>query len=372
MVDPRFIIKYKMDEYVNNDKTLRFYATDQNLDSSVALKLYFNTNVKQCEFQNMEANPDFKESLDDCNSYKILNNRLYNQPSQNNDPIDTTANTPIYNDILIPQCISPKMDNKGKTHYINIFTLPDGENLKEKCIHGLNVTKNNSCISHVKSITTGLLHAMALFNSQNRFFKHSNLFPQNVYLYMKNEDKKVFLDNIFYDSMKYDDIEAKSFKSDFNMLGDLLIMILTGNEDVKLREPFLNTFDLFLQIREFIEDRNLEINLKTNNLGVPEGFMKDNLKCQTITELDHKLLNSIFNFIYRLKCSGTKSEDQFMEISQALDHQFINGGSNDDNSGNDNNGDNDANNKGNDENEATNKGNHSSKLEGWDAVPADY
>ena len=149
-------------------------------------------------------------------------------------------------------------------------------------------------------------------------------------------------------------------------------MILTGNEDVKLREPFLNTFDLFLQIREFIEDRNLEINLKTNNLGVPEGFMKDNLKCQTITELDHKLLNSIFNFIYRLKCSGTKSEDQFMEISQALDHQFINGGSNDDNSGNDNNGANDANNKGNDENEATNKGNHGSKLEGWDAVPADY
>ena len=188
---------------------------------------------------------------------------------------------------------------------------------------------------------------------------------------MKNEDRKVFIDNMFYDSMKYDDIESKTFKSDFNLLGDLLIMLLTGNEEIKLREPFLNTYDLFLQIREFIEDRHLDIALKTYNLGVPEGFMKDNNKCQTVTELDNHLQKSIFNLIYRLKCSATKAEDQFMEISQALNHEFIKSGIaiNDVNGNNAANGNQGANGK-----DSTNadKNDSQPKVEGWDAVPADY
>ena len=350
MIDPRFIIKYKMDEYVNDDRTLRFYATDQNIDSSVAIKLYFKNDPKTCEFQNMQRDPDFKEALDDCNNYKILNNRLYNLPADNTNLIDVNTSNPIYNDIIIPKCITPTIDNKGKTHFANIFTLPEGENLKEKCIHELHITKNNSCVSYLRLISTGLLHGMMLFNSSNRFFKHSNLYTQNVYLYMKNEVSKVFLDNMIYDSLKYDDIESKSFKTDFNMMADLLITILTGSEEVKLREPLLNSFDLFLQLKEFIENRHIEINLKTNTLGVPEGFNKDSNKCQTVTEMDYKLQKSFFNFIYRLKCVGTKKEDQFNDINQALNHDFIKSG---------------------DDSEGEN-GKGKSKLEAWDAVPADY
>jgi hypothetical protein len=353
MVDPRYVIKYKMDEFVNNDRTLRFYATDQNLDESIALKLYFKNHPKTCEFENMQIDEDFKESIDDCNQYHILNNRLYNLPADNIEPIDVANAKPLYNDIFIPRCITPKVLGKGRTHFINIFTLPEGENLKEKCIHELGVTKINSCVSDLRIIATGLLHAMALYNSQNRFFKHANLYPQNIYLYMKNENRKVFLDNMIYDNQKYDDIESKSFKTDFNMLADLFIMLLTGSEEVKLREPLLSSYDLFLQLKEFVESRHIEVNLKTNNLGVPEGFMKNGNKCQTVTEMDYKLQKSVFNFIYRLKCAGTRKEEQFMEISQALEHEFIRAGAGSDEGGNGENG-------------------GKPKMETWNAIPADY
>ena len=323
MLDPRFVVKYKMDEFVNNDKTLRFYATDQNFDESVALKLYFKSDPKTCEFVNMQVDPDFNGALDDCNQYKILNNRLYGKPADNTEPIDIPNSKAIYDDVLLPQCVTPKNAGAGKTHYINIFSLPGGENLKDKCIHELGVTRNNSCISFLRTIAKGLLHAMDIYNSNNRFFKHQNLFPQNVYLFMRNEDSKVFLDNMVYDSMKYDDIESKTFKTDFNMIADLMISLLTGSEEVKLREPLLNSFDLYIQLRDFVEERHLDINLKTFNLGVPEGFMKDGLKCQTVSELDSKLDKSLFNFIYKLKCAGTKVEDQFNGIDQALKHEFI-------------------------------------------------
>lgn len=367
MIDPRYVIKYKMDDYINNDRTLRFYATDQNIDGSVALKLYFKNDPQTCEFQNQQTDPDFKEALDDCNTYKILNNRLYNQPADNNEVIDTTNLKPIYSDVAIPQCLTPKSDGKAKTHYINIFSLPEGENLKEKCMHGLQVNKNNSCVPFMRAIAKGLLHGMDIYNSKNRFFKHKNLLPQNIYLYMKNEDSRVFIDNMYYDNQKYDDIESKTFKNDFNMIADLLISLLTGHEEVKLKEPLLNTYDLYLQLKEFVEERHLSVDLNTHNLGVPQGFMRDTTKCVTLNELENKLRKSVFNFIYRLKCVGTKKEDQFQEVAQALNHEFITGGA-DNGSGNGGSGGNGGNGGQGDGNNGDGKG----KMESWDASPADY
>jgi len=170
---------------------------------------------------------------------------------------------------------------------------------------------------------------------------------------------------MIYDSLKYDDIDSKSFKTDFNMLADLLIMVLTGSEDIKLREPLLNSYDLFLQVREFINERNLDIPLITNSLGVPEGFMTDNNKCKTMTELDNRLKKSIFNFIYRLKCAGTKKEDQFNEITQALNHEFIKALTGGDGASGNGSGSSGA-------NAGAGGAGGEKKLEAWDASPADY
>jgi len=126
-----------------------------------------------------------------------------------------------------------------------------------------------------------------------------------------------------YDEMKYDDPDMLPFKTDFNLLADLLIMVMVGSEEIKLKEPLKHTFDLYRQIQGFVETRNLDINLRTKSLGVPNGFMKENAKCQTIAEHNFKLQNSVFNFIYRLKCVGVKFEEQFNEIQQALNHGFM-------------------------------------------------
>jgi len=322
MVDPRYIIKFKMDEFVTDDKTLRFYATDQNNDESVALKLYFKGNPNICKFQNMEEEPEFRESIDDCHAYQILNNRLYNLPEDNDQPIPR-GTKPIFRDVLLPQCISPQASMAGRTNYLNAFTLPEGISIKELCMHELDLSNYNSCLPFIKIISKGLLHAIQLFNSSTRFFKHSNILPENIFLFMRRGHPQVFLDNMFKDNIKYDDPTAKPFKTDFNMMANLLIGILLGTDDVKLREPLINTYDLYMQLDQYIKKHNININLKSLNLGVPAEFMRDR-KCQTVRELNYKLKNSFFNLIYRLKCLGTRDEEQFMEISQALNHPFIN------------------------------------------------
>lgn len=208
-----------------------------------------------------------------------------------------------------------------KTHYLNIFTLPEGEDLYTKCIVDKNLDKHNSCILHLKKIARAVLKALQIFNAGKRFYKHGNLYPNNIYLYEKKEKKVIFIDNMLFDSVKYDDPNNKPFKTDFNLLADLLVNLLSGSIDFRLKDP-KNTFDVYAQIKKYYMKNKFPINLKSFHLNMPPKFM-NTPKCVTISELDYLLRNTFFNFVYRLKCTGTNKAFRFVEISQALKHGFV-------------------------------------------------
>ena len=320
MIDPRYELKFIMDDYMSEDKTLRFIASDVNLSDSRYAKLYFKGDPKNCEFHNHSRNPSFQETLEDCTNHKKLVNRLYNRPANNDNPL-TKNDKPIYDSIRLPQCISSKEPQGIKTHYLNIFELPSGEDLGTKCIVKDNLTKNNSCMIHLRKVSKAVLKVLTLFNAGKRFYKHGNLIAQNIYLYEGRKKRSIFIDNMLYDPVKYDDSRNKPFKSDFNMLADLLISLITGSQDFKLKEP-KNTFDVYSQIKKYYKKNQLPVSLKTLHLNMPMKFMSTR-KCVTLTELDWLLRDTFFNFVYRLKCTKTNKPLRFIEINQALQHGFL-------------------------------------------------
>ena len=320
MIDPRFNLKYIMDNYISADKTLRFLTSDINLAESRYSKLYFKGDPKQCKFYNQGQNPSFPETLEDCTNHKILINRLYNLPADNTRPI-TKNDKPIYKSIQFPQCLSSREPQGSKTHYLNVFELPSGEDLGTKCIKNDYVNKNNSCLIHLRKVANSVLKALSLFNSGKRFYKHGNLIPQNIYIDDSRKGTKVFIDNMLYDPIKYDDKDNKPFKSDFNMLADLLVSVMTGSEEFKLKQP-KNTFDVYSQILKYYRKKEFAVNLKTFHLNMPQKFMSTR-KCVTLTELNWLLRDSFFNFVYRLKCTSSNKPLRFVEINQALQHGFL-------------------------------------------------
>jgi len=265
-------------------------------------------------------NPSFSDALEDCNNHKNLINRLYNRKPDNEVPI-TKEDKPIYKSIGLPVCLSSK-DPKGiKTHYMNVFALPVGQDLNTRCVVGQFLTRSNSCMLFLRKVAKAVLKVLSIFNAGTRFFKHGNLIPQNIYLYEKKDKNIVFVDNMLFDTVKYDDKDNKPFKSDFNLLADLLVTLLSGSEDFKLKEP-KNTFHVYSQIKKYYEKHEFAVGLNTFHLNMPKKFMSTP-KCVTLAELEWLLRDTYFNFVYRLKCTGTNKKFRFVEISQALKHAFM-------------------------------------------------
>ena len=320
MIDPRFNLKVIMDNYISSDKTLRFLTTDVNLSESRYSKIYFKGDPKKCQFHNQGENPSFSDTFEDCQNHKILINRLYNLPLDNTKPISLN-DKPIFNSIQLPQCVSSREPQGIKTHYMNIFELPIGIDLGTKCIVKDYLTKSNSCLLHLRKVSNAVLKTLSLFNSGKRFYKHGNLITQNLYLYENREARKIFIDNMLFDTVKYDDKDNKPFKSDFNMLGDLLVSLITGSDVFKLTEP-KNTFHVYSQIKNYYKKKQFSVGLKTSLLNMPKKFMSTR-KGVTLTELEWLLRDSFFNFVYRLKCTSTNKPLRFIEINQALNHGFL-------------------------------------------------
>ena len=105
------------------------------------------------------------------------------------------------------------------------------------------------------------------------------------------------------------------------MLADLLVSVMTGSEEFKLKQP-KNTFDVYSQIKKYYKKNQLPVSLKTLHLKMPMKFMSTR-KCVTLTELDWLLRDTFFNFVYRLKCTKTNKPLRFIEINQALQHGFL-------------------------------------------------
>jgi hypothetical protein len=322
-IDPRYNLLRLEDDFMNGDNSVRFVATDTTDLDTYTVKLYLKGTPTDGKFYNQNDDSSFKDSLDDCRNHKIVMNRLYNKPATNVNPINYKTETPIYTDIKLPACVTQKDSGGLKTDYLNIFTMADGERLDKKCLKGLELSKGNTCLPYLRLIVNGVLHAIKLYNMGNVFFKHGNIGLQNIFLLMKNDAEYVFLDNMLYDSTKYDDINNKPFKHDFNQLGDALIQLITGTHEPIIQEPLKSTFDLYHQIKTYFEINNLNVNINSAALNMGNLGKDSGGKPMTKSEYEYKLQKSVFNFIYRLKCTGINPANQFQDIDQALNHDFI-------------------------------------------------
>jgi len=324
-VDDRYSILQPYDGIINADNSVRFYVADLTLKESFIMKLFFKGDPKDGKFYKQGEDQGFLDSLEDCKDSQALTNRIFNKTVVNTDAIVEGRDNTVYGNFEMTRCLATSATSGGSTAYYNIFTIPVGEKLSQKCLHDSDLNKDNSCIHYLKLITSGILNGINLLNTGMRFYKQGNIRPHNIHMFLKNDTQKIFLDNMVYDKNIYDDVNDKPFKYDFNMLGETLLQLLTGTshtENVIKKLP-KTAFHIYYQIKRYFLKHAIDLNLKIAALNVADGITDYLGKCVTKAEYEYKLNKSIFNFIYRLKCSGTNPIDQFMDIDQAIHHEFI-------------------------------------------------
>jgi hypothetical protein len=312
---------------INEDSTLRIVVSETTAMETFSLKLYLKGDTKQKSFYDFADN--YANGKNDCANSKILNNRLYGLPPTSTRDL-TDKDKPIIQHIKFPLCRSKLSTGGTQGHFTNIFTLPEGRRLDKKCLKYTNLTKHNSCIPHIKIIAKGLLNAIHLMNMGHTFYRHGNIYPHNIYLLSSNKEEFVYLDNMLVDAKKYDNIAQKPFKDDFDMIGDTLLNLISGTiENIFIDHAgkpiqITGAADIYFAVKFYFEKRKLDINLLSYDLNLVAGTFPEG-KVLTRSELEYKLRDTVFNFIYRLKCVGIKPSNQFMDISQAMQHRFITG-----------------------------------------------
>lgn len=298
---------------------------DTTTKETLLLKLYFKGDPKKGEFYHEKTDPKFKMCSRDCQDSKFITNRVYGKPMTNTDSIVEGKDTLVYQNFENTRCIMESGASGAKTSYYSIFSIPQGEKLSEKCLHNQHLRYSNSCIGQLKLITGGIINGIKIFNSGKQFYKHANIRPNNIYLFRRNDTEKIILDNMVFDKETYDDPNHKPYKSDLNMLGETLIQLLSGTSDTKnvIKTVPNSPFSIYFQIRRYFLKNAINIKLKQRALGIKDDILNYLGKCITLAEYDYRLKKTIFNFIYRLKCSGTNPSDQFMDLDQALSHEFM-------------------------------------------------
>lgn len=313
---------------INEDNTLRLIVSETTDMEAYSVKLYMKGDQKQKLFY--ENSDNYVNGQTDCSNNKIINNRLYGLPPSSVKEI-TDKDIPQFKHVKFPICRSKISSASTNGHFANIFTLPQGRRLDKKCLKYSNLTKHNSCIPYVKIIAKGLLNAIHIMNMGHTFYRHGNIYPHNIYLLSSTKDQVVYLDNMLVDGKKYDNIAQKPFKDDFHMIGDTLLDLITGTTENIFVDPdtgkpieITGAADIYFAVKFYFQKRKLDINIISYDLNLV-GSMFPEGRAMTRAELEYKLRDTVFNFIYRLKCVGIKPSNQFMEISQALEHRFITG-----------------------------------------------
>jgi hypothetical protein len=100
--------------------------------------------------------------------------------------------------------------------------------------------------------------------------------------------------------------------------------MIVGSDDEKIfNRPFFSPVDIWMQVQHYFNDNDIFVNLKPFSFNVPQKFGSPSKKISMIEDMEEYLKDSVYNFIYRLLCTGTNPISQFSDIKQALDHKFI-------------------------------------------------
>lgn len=219
-----FRLRNLVDTTINQDNSLRFYTVKNGRTSQIIMKLYFKGKPEKCEFYNGEKDKFFKNALNDCLNHELIQKRLWKGKIPTKEDFAKKgkkgAPTPKYKDILFPRCLTDLKGPPVQSNFYNIFTVPKGITFEERCIHGLNLNQKNTCIEYISDISRAIVHGLDLLNSGDKWLKHGSIFLKNAYLYIQKDNKvKVYLDNMRFETTKYEDKNNMPFKDDFMLLG---------------------------------------------------------------------------------------------------------------------------------------------------------
>ena len=329
-IDSRYQILKLVDQKVGEDNSARFFCLDKTNNKTVSLKLFFKGMPHNCEFFNLAEDKVSTEASRDCKNINIINNRLYNLPPDfepNKTGYEKYKGKEMFKDIQFPVCKGTNSNSGGVSNFYQIYDLPEGENLKQKCILERNNTNEKSCIPILRTVAQGVLHGIQILNFGNKFFLHGNIEPNSLYIKLWSGENKIFLDNIKFETNNYNDKQNKPSSIDMDMLGDTLLKLLLGTDNLKsFKFPIKSSFDLYVKTKEYFKTQGLLINIKNQALNVPADIDSGTPKIVNLAENLDKLSKSIFDFIYKLKNTNVQPNNQFLEAAQALKHPFIESG----------------------------------------------
>jgi hypothetical protein len=323
-IDPRYKIIKLMENRVNDDNSIRFFCVDTTNDKTVSLKLFFKGIPHNCEFFNQLTDKDYSDASRDCLNNQIINNRLYKLPKEYKGSYTEYKGKEMFNDVIFPLCQTNNSYAGGDSFFHEVYELPEGESLKNKCLKEDKLDNTNTCIPYLRTITRGVLHGLEILNSGNKYYLHGNITPANLYLKVWTGEQKVYMDNIKFNSNTYDDVNNKPSTTDMDQLGDTLLQLLLGTEKLDaIKYPIRDAFDLYVKVKEYLRSTGKYLNIKTSALNVPSDIDSHNPKIVTKEEYLYKLSKSVFDMIYRLKNTNVEPNMQFTTPGQALKHDFL-------------------------------------------------
>lgn len=331
-IESRYELKKLFGHGVTADNALEFVGTDTTTQTPCLIRLYFKGDPINCEFYEHSKDPNYRVARDECNKHNLLASRVYGkdiaQTSMEQKDLDKTQKSTKpqeFKDVRVPKCLTNKAAENSYSYYYNAYTLPEGENLAEKCLLEENMNQTNSCIPFVSYILQALVRMISVCNKGTTFLKHGNITPDNLWLKMSTGKPELFIGLMKVDHNIYDNIKMKPFDQDFDMTTKTIMKILTGTRKnvFEGQPPFQGPFDMMQRIRKYYEDNSISIRLDSAVLGV-DGVDTTGGKLITRAEAEFKMQKSAFSLISKMQCSGVLENNQFTDPAQALGHDFAN------------------------------------------------
>lgn len=265
------------------------------------------------------------------NKQKLKNSKFRKSSSKTNIIIPKISkyskpDTPRFEDVDFPQCLSQSTHDSGNYLLSSLYEMPNGNSLADRCFYEKS-NFNKNCIYLISFISKAILRAFTILYEGNTFYPYNNLKASNVYLTYEANLKYVYLDRFILDDKTYDNTNNKPLKYDLNSLGDMLISLIIGNNNIN--DLFSlgnidNAYDLYLKLQKYFKDKNInESILSSLNLNI---FMLDDESTPKLLFYENfieEFEKTVFDFIYRLKNVNVNTNFQFDDIKQALNHKFI-------------------------------------------------
>lgn len=323
-IDPLYKFISLKSADVNVDNSLTLYVRNTENETLYQMKSFFEGDPKNCQLQKKKPDGTYSSDVDDyCRDSKILYNRLYQVP-ENTETIDKKTAKKKFKDVNLPVCAKTNTNTVGNKALGAFMSLPIGIDLKTKCFHA-KINSFNSCIPIIKRVTLGILHTLHIFNEGESLFDHGNIIAENVFYKKDKNSGTIFMNNRKHDAIVHDGKDSKNLAKDLDQLGDLLISLIAGTDEVhsKIKLPFTGAHDIYRKLKKYLLENQSTASLDTSVLNMPNSSVTHTSKVIFPEEQESRMQGTVFELIARLKNRNMQNSDPFRQLSQINNHSFL-------------------------------------------------